>query len=294
MKFILLTFSIAAATLAAFAQQPDKALARVSYTFIHLNDTTQRNKPYTENMLLIIGKNASVYTSYDKINQAVMLKKQMGSSMTERMGTLELSLADIGGKTPPTVSLTDYYFFAKENKFFTEEHLFNVYLTEEEAPKINWEITKDTASFSGIECQKAIASFKGRNWIAWFAPELPFQNGPWKLHGLPGLIIEAYDINKEVRFKFAGIEKVTAEAPNIDDFYFGNEIKLPAYGIRTSKKELDKLKKMMEKDPEGLINAQTGGNGSMAMRATAISIPAGNSLFQHVKENNPVEIPEKK
>lgn len=312
MKRILLTLLTAAIILAAFAQQPDKALAKVSYTFIHLNDTTHRNRLYTENMLLIIGKNASVYTSYDKINQNAIMKKQMGASMTERMGSIDLSLADIGGKMPPPVSLTNYYFFTKENKLFTEEPLFNVYLTAEEAPKINWNITKDTLSFSGVKCQKAFASFKGRNWIAWFAPDLPFQSGPWKLHGLPGLIIEAYDANKEVQFKFAGIEKVNPETTNKDqnsgeklkkdnpdflsatDFYSGNEIKLPAYAIRTSKKELDKLKTMMEKDPDGFISAQTGGNGSMAMRTTAIGIPAGNSSFQKMAENNPVEIPEKK
>ena len=49
------------------------------------------------------------------------------------------------------------------------------YMVSDSTRKINWKITKDTASFSGVKCQKATAYFKGRNWIAWYAPELPFQ-----------------------------------------------------------------------------------------------------------------------
>src|SRR5690606_30147036 len=113
--------------------------------------------------------------------------------------------------------------------------------------QIDWKLSKDTASFSGIKCKKATARFKGRNWIAWYAPELPFQSGPWKLNGLPGLIIEAYDDKNEVKFQFAGIENITeantqenneTNQPtpgttirigglNTSD-YLGKEIKLPA------------------------------------------------------------------
>lgn len=37
---------------------------------------------------------------------------------------------------------------------------------------------------------------------------MPFQAGPWKLNRLPGLIVEAYDENKQIYFQFAGIENV--------------------------------------------------------------------------------------
>ena len=66
-------------------------------------------------------------------------------------------------------------------------------------------MTKDTASFSGISCQKAAANFENKNWIAWFTPSLPFSSGLNKLNGLPGLIIETYDEDKEITYRFGGM-----------------------------------------------------------------------------------------
>ena len=54
-----------------------------------------------------------------------------------------------------------------------------------------WEITDSTKTVLGYECIKATSDYHGRKWQTWFAPEIPINNGPWKLHGLPGLILEA-------------------------------------------------------------------------------------------------------
>lgn len=57
--------------------------------------------------------------------------------------------------------------------------------------EISWEIVSDSIkNILGFECIKATTDYHGRQWIAWFAPEIPVQDGPWKLHGLPGLIME--------------------------------------------------------------------------------------------------------
>lgn len=318
MKTILTTiFAIAFAT-ALFAQSPDQALARVRYTFTHIQDTTQRDKPYTENMLLVIGKNASLYSSYDKINESIALNKQIQEQIKNNAGGPQnISIKRTG--TKPTSQL-DYFFFAKENKFITKERLFNNYLVEEEAPKINWKLSKDTASFSGVHCQKATAYFKGRNWIAWYAPDMPFQSGPWKLNGLPGLIIEAYDEKKEVQFQFAGIDKVepatvtasvedkpissaisgaTVKIVGMDteSFYLGNEIKLPTDAIKTTRKELDKLKEARDKDPQGFMNAQlaaSGIQGSMKMNTQMRPATGGAGGPVRIVVNNPIELPENK
>ncbi|KQB98935.1 GLPGLI family protein [Pedobacter sp. Hv1] len=175
MKPILTTLLAIVFSTTAFAQSPDKALAKVSYTFSHIRDTTQRDKPYTEAMLLFIGKNASLYTSYDKIAQSELRKKAIEQQIKETPDgqPMKINL----GKIKPTTSI-EYFLFAKEKKLFVKEPVVNDYLTEEPAFQIVWKLTKDTASFSGVHCQKATTHFKGRNWIAWYASELPFQSGP--------------------------------------------------------------------------------------------------------------------
>src|SRR5207244_2238089 len=104
---------------------------------------------------------------------------------------------------------TEYYQFAAEKKFIRKEKLLNSYLIEEPFPLIGWKISSDTATFLGLHCQKASAHFLGRDYTAWFCPDLPYHAGPWKLNGLPGLIVEASDAKKQVVFKFDGIEDVS-------------------------------------------------------------------------------------
>ncbi len=311
----ILTTTLIAATVGtfAFAQKADKALARVRYTFSHMRDTTQRDNFYTENMLLVTGNNASVYTSYDKINRDLEIKKSIEDQIKSQGGTL--TSLNINRTSTKPVTAIDYFYFANENKFYTKERVISNYLVEETAPKINWKINKDTASFSGVKCQKATAYFKGRNWIAWFAPELPFQSGPWKLNGLPGLIVEAHDEKNEVKFQFAGIDKVVAEdkpneeqtvtlsngGTNVLKFggmdgstYLGSEIKLPTDAVKTTQKEIDKLKEARDKDPQGFINAQMAGRNMGANIKTSTKFVTAPGGAKKMVMNNPIELPEKK
>ncbi|MFA6277557.1 MAG: GLPGLI family protein [Pedobacter sp.] len=323
MKNLLTTCLALAICSVASAQNPDKALTRVSYNFTHIQDTTQKDRPYKENMLLLAGKNASVYTSYDKINQSLARKKQIEEQMKNQAGNANVNITVKSIGYTPTSS-TDYFYFAKENKFFTKERVYNYYLVEEPTTKINWKITKDTTSFSGVHCQKATTTFKGRKWTAWYATELPFQSGPWKLNGLPGLIIEAYDDTKTVSFQFAGMENVSeaqnepaktnvsggqvtmsdggfavfsvgAGGVNSVSPYLGSEIKLPADAIKATRQELDKLKEARDKDPQGFMKTQMAGSneGIITVTGVAMSRPSGPTLPKIVV-NNPLELPEKK
>ena len=75
----------------------------------------------------------------------------------------------------------------------------------EDWEKPEWVIGDSTKTILGYECVEAIADYRGRRWIAWFAPEIPIQDGPWKLCGLPGLILEAHDANNDYVFEANGL-----------------------------------------------------------------------------------------
>ncbi|MDB5211772.1 MAG: hypothetical protein JWQ30_2599, partial [Sediminibacterium sp.] len=83
---------------------------------------------------------------------------------------------------------------------------WKLFSIEEKIPVIKWNITQETKEIKGLPCQKATGDFKGRSYEAWFCSQLPFSNGPWKLGGLPGLILEASDVKKEVVFTFTSFE----------------------------------------------------------------------------------------
>ena len=309
-KHLLIAASLMFAVFAARAQKPDTAGFMVHYKFSHVRDTGNREHPYTENMALLLGKNSSVYKSYDKQLEDALFKKQVQEAMANSPdGHIQLHRQNTG-------SPVQYYQFPAEKKLDRKESLIiNTYLIEDALPVIDWKISGDTASFGGLHCQKATAHFKGRDYIAWFCPDMPFHAGPWKLNGLPGVILDAYDAKKEVVFKFDGIEKVAPPQPGTmaaaNGPQSGNDhkmmiiggddsdtdpaiIELPTRIIKTTDKEFNKLQEAMRKDPDAFVQsmmASTGmnapGNGS---RPDKIKIKVGPPPVI----NNPIELPEKR
>ena len=63
---------------------------------------------------------------------------------------------------------------------------------------MEWKLNKETKNIGKFNCKKATCSFRGRNYTAWYTLEVPLPYGPWKLQGLPGVILEAYDEKKEI------------------------------------------------------------------------------------------------
>lgn len=287
MKAFLTIFFSVVISYNSFAQDSDKVLARVRYTYINKADTTtQKGQPRAENMLLFLGKDASLYTSYDKINFEIaddQKNKAMVMARTNNNGAPTLIVVD--RSAGDWLSKTNYIFFTKKQKMYIKEAvLFQNYLMEEATPEMSWKITKDTSTISGVACIKATTAYEGKNWEAWFSSELPFSNGPWKLHGLPGLIVEAYTTDKEIHYQFAGFENAkegdfvrindikksstysagqisTVDAGmglDVANAYFENIIQLPTYQTVKTTKELDKLKEAYQKDPKGFRKAQFG------------------------------------
>ena len=68
-----------------------------------------------------------------------------------------------------------------------------------------WQILSETKELLGYSCQLATCDFRGRTWYAWFSTDIPVNEGPWKLFGLPGLVLEAYDSKKHYAYKAVGL-----------------------------------------------------------------------------------------
>lgn len=313
---LLLTFGIVVHNVKA--QGPEMAKAIVHYKFSHLRDTTQKDKPYTENMVLFLGPSSSAYKSYDRKLQDAMMKKQIEQQLAEQKGSGNVNIK-VSGSRPTT--RVEYYQFAAKGQLVRKENLITPYLIEEPMPAISWKISADTATFGTLLCQKATGHFKGRDYTAWFCPDLPFHAGPWKLNGLPGLIVEAYDTNKEVVFKFDGMEQVVAsDKPAVaaepapgqggtiirfggpDDNTDPNLIALPANAVNTTEKEFDRLQAAMRKDPQAFMAAMGGGNAAMRPGGQGPGAGGGDRQIRSVVVNggtpdvinNPIELPEKK
>lgn len=74
--------------------------------------------------------------------------------------------------------------------------------------KFNWNISSEKVKIGTYNTQKATTEFGGRKWNAWFTTDLPFQDGPYKFNGLPGLIVKIEDDGGNYSWELKGNKKV--------------------------------------------------------------------------------------
>lgn len=72
------------------------------------------------------------------------------------------------------------------------EYIFpHEYEGSESTPEIVWTLKEDTMTVSGYLCQQATTTFRGVEWCVYYTEEIPSSAGPWRLRGLPGLLVKA-------------------------------------------------------------------------------------------------------
>lgn len=106
------------------------------------------------------------------------------------------------------------------------EHLVYEHRGEEdlcvmELKPSEWHFVDTVAERLGYECYLAHAFIFGREWNVWYAPKLSVSSGPWRLGGLPGLIVEATSADGEVRFIATEIQlkdKPTTEFSTLEGY----------------------------------------------------------------------------
>ncbi|MDO4225066.1 MAG: GLPGLI family protein, partial [Bergeyella zoohelcum] len=119
------------------------------------------------------------------------------------------------------------------------------YFSYETKDDIKWKLHQDIKEISGYKVQKATANFEGRNWEAWFTKDLNISYGPYKFHGLPGLILEIRDENSDYIFQFLQnkvLEKEYDTSGFLEKYYIKDPLKL-------SLKDVHKLKMNYFLDP---------------------------------------------
>lgn len=177
----------------------DKCDLLVTYDFVRLD--TVLNISSSCNMVLQIGP------SYQKFYQDKYY--EYDKTVWEHGNMMELNEAQ-----KLLFSLMPQYFtilwrHTPSNRF-TEHGLISTmhYLCEDSLAVQDWTFSEtDTINVCGYICKKATCKFRGREWTAWYAEELGMDAGPWKLHGLPGLILKAADGLSLIQYEATSIEQ---------------------------------------------------------------------------------------
>ncbi len=119
-------------------------------------------------------------------------------------------------------------------------------VTEPKLPIIQWKILDEKKMIDVYECQKATTTFRGRNYEAWYALKIPISNGPWKLHGLPGLILEFKTDDNKYAMKFVRIVIPIEDASLLKKPTSGDRIEFSNYSAERIKYGKQSWKDMMD------------------------------------------------
>lgn len=164
---------------------------------------TTKDTPRTDVNILDIGQHSSLYYSF-----TAKRRTEISDSIRSRGGSAEDAM-DVMTKMGFAGSRTRYnvyknYPTAGQMTFYWDRSRI---FYEEAMPTFGWQHADGDTIVAGYRCERAVADFRGRRWTAWYAREIPVGDGPWKLHGLPGLILFAEDSQGDFSFDCIGIEK---------------------------------------------------------------------------------------
>ena len=256
MKRFLLIFASLFAASTLFAQ---KAQLKVGYDY-HFFDPRGIEKHH--DFILLVGKDYSKFYNnqsqwLDSIrctkdgnqwyNQQglIMMSEVINKSREEREAIINSS---------PIGHSVDLYVVRDNDMFKVWDMVYYEYRKYSELiEERSWTIIDDsTKNVLGYECIMATANYHGRHWTAWFTPEIPVDAGPWKLLGLPGLILEASDSTGHHHFIANGIQSVNMNIPPVYEPY--------SYEKTTRKKFLE-LCRFRYDNIQGMSDLHFGGNG---------------------------------
>lgn len=274
--------------LAFFIQQVSAQANRFVYQVTMKPDAENKTDIKTENAYLDIAQDKSVFYSENRIKRDSIMQKAFqggggrGSINRDQMEGLRTNINYTVEKDK-----------SNQKTYFKDRIGRDIYSYEEDRP-LNWKISSETRKIGEYKVQKAEADFAGRKWTAWFTTDLPYQDGPYKFGGLPGLIVKVEDDKGDYSFDLMKNYKIT-ELPTLNQF--GNTLKV-------KRSDFVKQQKRFQTDPMSFMTQQGTGGISAPLRMGGGRGPGGGNqdpaemrkrMEERVKEDakknsNPIEL----
>lgn len=214
MKKIIFTFLAILSVSSLSARDKQKSVVdtidyveyRVTYQSKYASDPSKKPFNYTPSEIrLDIGKKITHF--YDR---TIQIQDSLVDVMNQTQG-IDDSKYPQGGY----MQWTYYKNYPADNQSTYIENVgWTAFECQDKVENPDWQLIPDsTKTIIGYPCQLAKTNFKGRTWYAWYAEDIPLAEGPWKLCGLPGLILSAYDANQEYTYEGAGISHIKGLEP---------------------------------------------------------------------------------
>lgn len=225
----------------------DSAIYKVSYRMVCVPDTTYRENKKVGQVLLFIGKNnRCLFIDQTEVETDSMEMR----ARAEGANPFSISTSSLKNQRvfKPVLAIN----YPEPGQVLYQEYGGVEKRYIDTGSHIEWTITDEMENVLGYNCRKATTHYRGRDYEAWYAEELPLSHGPYMFRGLPGLIFKIYDVEHDYEFSLLGFEKLSQPFMlTIDDY----EVEM------MSREEFRKLERAKHEDPmismsEGVRNVQ--------------------------------------
>lgn len=219
----------------------------VKYNFNFVPDSINKSDIKVDEMILHTNKLGYTFLSND-----LFTADTTDGNITDLIKNNKISINDLlQMKTSPNNDLR-LYFRNDSNLYYIKSSVNRLnYSFEDNVPEISWKLLNEEKKINNYKVKKATTNLFGRTWEAWYTEDIPVSYGPYKFHGLPGLILDIKDFEGYFHFEPISIKE------NEDD------VEYPIYKdfnkINSQKSEFVKYIKDYKDNPE-VITAKTGEN----------------------------------
>lgn len=255
MKTIVSILLLASLAIQAAAREPmiDRAHMKCLYRYVYTFDTL-KNELRDDLLILQIGKEVSKCYSYYTFQCDSLRRTPDGAKVWSELFRRAIEKDGIYGDFPH-VRMSTYVYknYPTGQMTITDRISLQDYCYVDSLHTQTWTMGDSTREVLGYTCQQATADFRGRRWTAWFATDIPVSDGPWKLGGLPGLILEAYDEGQQHVFTAVGLEWVKDELIIFNRPFRGNH-----RFEQTNRLEFLRMERRFLMDSNSFIQMETG------------------------------------
>lgn len=183
----------------------DNSLMECKYRYTFYPDSNKTLGAMISDMVLQIGHNISRFSEQVSIINDSLLYYDRFVKDPNLMSKIVQNLANSNSHPFSGYSVYKNY-PGKDDLYFIRIFSRNEHYCVKDNEKITWKLdnSNDTVIL-GYTCKMATTFFRGRSYTAWFTPDIPISDGPYKFRGLPGLILMIYDSQGFHKFEMVGI-----------------------------------------------------------------------------------------
>lgn len=182
---------------------------RFVYEYVFAQDSTHLETKDREFLNLDIGKEGSKFYASEVLKLDSLIKNKetpMGDFPYQ-----DIKFLDVVVKKYPSFDIDFYTTCLVDYKVNFHK-------------KLDWKIFPEKKNILGYSAQRATNTLYKRKWTVWFTTDIPVQDGPYLLQGLPGLIIKAEDENKSISFNLIEIKSLPQFDINEIPYYFKSDL----------------------------------------------------------------------